>query len=517
MVLKITKKYLIFPVNTLCSKKTVSFKSNGETVYKLNIKLDNFSPNFYSYIDLSRFIGQTLDILVSPEMKLEFRESDEIDIDNLYHEPMRPQVHFTTKNGWINDPNGLINIDGTYHLFYQYNPTEPNWDNMHWGHAQSKDLIHWEEKDTSLFPDERGTMFSGCAILDKNNLIVKNDDGRKAALLFYTTTNPFCQHMSYSNDGFKTIERYRTEPVVPHIAGRNRDPKVVFCDELDCYVMVLYLEKGEYCIFKSDNLVDWSELQRVQFTGERECPDIFPIESDNGERKWVLMGAGDKYLVGNFENGKFVPEQSVLSLHYGNIGYAGQSFSNLPNGRIVRVVWDRWHLPTFNFCGQMGIPMELSLSKYNGIYYLQAYPVDEIKCIYNDTKAYGNIAISPNSAFVEELKTTAQLLKIKSGNLKSGKMTVSVFGKEISFDFSNNTMTIGDCKAPISLTHGKFDITAIVDRASLEIFADGGKIFVPCLDEDSVSDFNIPYLTIQADREITLESVSVTSLDSIWD
>ena len=171
MKLEIKNKYLIFPVNTLSTKKALTFKINGETVYELNIKLDNGNPNFYAYIDVSRFIGQTMDIFVAPEMKLEFREADEMNIENLYCEPMRPQVHFTTKNGWINDPNGLVYIDGVYHMFYQYNPTEPNWDNMHWGHAVSSDLIHWEEKDVALFPDERGVMFSGSAVMDYKNIL----------------------------------------------------------------------------------------------------------------------------------------------------------------------------------------------------------------------------------------------------------------------------------------------------------------------------------------------------------
>ena len=516
MKVEIKHKYLIFPVNTLTTKKVLTFNLNDETVYTLNIKLDNHNPDFYAYIDVSRFIGQTLDILAIPEMKTEFRESDEIDIDNLYHEPMRPQVHFTAKNGWINDPNGLIYIDGTYHLFYQYNPAEPNWDNMHWGHAESKDLIHWEEKMTSLFPDERGDMFSGCAILDENNLIGKNDDDKKAVLLFYTTTNPFCQNISYSADNFKTIHRYEGNPIIPHIEASNRDPKVVYCDELACYIMILYLDEDVYCIFKSDDLINWVEIQKIHLVGDNECPDIFPLYDSNGNRKWVIIGACDKYLVGNFEAGKFTAGQSVLSLHYGTSGYAGQSFSNLPNGRIVRMVWDRWNLPTFNFKGQMGIPMEMSLSKYDGTYYLQAYPVEEIKGIYKNTKTYRNISLSHDEPFIETLEKTPQLIKIKAKNPESGKMTISIFGRNINFDFSNNIIHVGECTAPISLTHSELDITVVADLLSMEMFNDGGKIFISYLNQSTVSDFNIPDLTVQTDREIILDSIEINSLDSIW-
>lgn len=517
MRIEIKSKYLVFPVNTLSTKKVLAFKTDCDTVYQINIKLDNCNPNFYAYIDVSRFMGQTINIIVAPEMKLEFREADEMDIDNLYHEPIRPQVHFTTKNGWTNDPNGLIYIDGVYHMFYQYNPTEPNWDNMHWGHAVSRDLIHWEQKSTALFPDERGCMFSGSAVLDEKNLLGKNVGNNKTALLYYTTTTPFCQHMSYSTDNFETIKQYSEKPVVPHIKGKNRDPKVVFCDELDCYIMALYLDDDIYCILRSNDLVNWEELQRILMPGENECPDIFPLCDNEGVRKWIIIGAHDKYLVGSFKNGKFVAEQSILSLHYGTSGYAGQSFSNLPNNRIVRMVWDRWGMSPFNFSSQMGIPMEMSLSKYKGNYYLQANPVEEIKCICKNKKTFCNVPLAPEEMFTEELQCTAQLLKLKSEHLENGVVTVSIFGRSIGFDFANNKMNIGGCTAPISLTRGGLDITVIVDRCSMEVFADGGKIFMSCLNNGTVSDFNLPHLTIQADRKITLENIEINSLDSIWD
>ena len=120
MKIKITKKYLIFPVNTLATNKELFFKKGSQTVYNLNIKLDNINPDFYAYIDMTRFIGDELVLSVSPEMKITFRESDTNDTEKLYKEPYRPQIHFTPKSGWMNDPNGLIYLDGVYHMFFQY-------------------------------------------------------------------------------------------------------------------------------------------------------------------------------------------------------------------------------------------------------------------------------------------------------------------------------------------------------------------------------------------------------------
>ena len=309
----------MFPVNTFSYRKNLSFKIKDQIVYSLNIRLDNYNPDFHAYIDVSRYKGQTLEIGVNPEIKITYRETDEIDTPGLYKEPMRPQIHFTTKNGWINDPNGLIYIDGVYHMFYQYNPAEPEWENMHWGHAESHDMIHWVEKPAALFPDSRGTMFSGSAVYDEKNLINKDSD-KKAALLYYTTTSPFCQYMSYSTDNFKTIKTYGDKPVVPFMVDGNRDPKVIFCEEINSYIMALYLTDDTYCILKSDNLTDWDELQKIHLKDDNECPDIFPLYTDSGEKKWVFMGAHDKYLIGSFKEGFFKAEQSEISLHYGSAG-----------------------------------------------------------------------------------------------------------------------------------------------------------------------------------------------------
>ena len=511
MKIKIAKKYLIFPVNTLVSKKELFFNKGTETVYKLNIKLDNINPDFYAYIDMTRFIGEELELSILPEMKISFRESDTIDSENLYNEPHRPQVHFTPKSGWMNDPNGLIYLDGVYHMFFQYNPTEPNWDNMHWGHAVSSDLIHWEEKDVALFPDNRGTMFSGSAVFDKYKIL-----GENTAALFYTTTNPFCQHISYSDDGFNTIKHSGSKPVIPHIVARNRDPKVIFCDEINSYIMALYLENDLYCIFSSDNLTDWKEIQRLNLNGDNECPDIFPLTAKDGKRKWIFIGAHDRYLAGDFKNGKFTPTQSELSLNYGTSGYAGQTFSNLENGRTVRMVWDRWHLPTFNFKSQMSVPMEISLSEYEDIYYLEANPVEEIKTLYHTSKTFNNVTISHKNSFIESLADTAQLIKIKAQLPEEGKTELKIFGKIISFDFSKNTVSIGKTDAPISLTNSGFDITLIADRCSLELFSDGGKIVLSELNNDTFMDRNLPYLNISSDKEMTFD-IEINSLNSIWE
>lgn len=517
MKIEIINKYLVFPVNSLATVKQLSFSIADKTVYSLDIKLDNYNPDFYAYIDVSRFIGQTLDVSVSQDMQLEFRAADKMDIDNLYRESLRPQVHFTAKNGWINDPNGLIYIDGTYHMFYQYNPAGSEWGNMHWGHAVSSDLLHWQEKDIALFPDERGTMFSGCAILDENNLMYKNDGDKKAALLYYTTTSPFCQNISYSTDGFETITEYESNPTVPYIEHGSRDPKVIFCDELCCYIMALYVSDDVYCILKSGDLANWSELQRFSMQGENECPDIFPLTADDGQRKWVFIGAHGLYFVGSFGSGKFVPEQEIFPLHYDDTAYAAQTFSNLNNGRIVRMVWDRWNLPARGFNGQMGIPAEMSLCKVGDKYYLQAAPISEIESLYNNTRRYEDVKISSDCKFYADLYDFAYLFKIKGKLYDCGKVELNVFGKAICLDFNKNEIAIGDDRAPISLVGEGLDLSIVVDRCSIEIFSDGGKIMMTCVNGDSFCDRNLPCFVMKSDFAAVIDLIEMHSLKSIWE
>ena len=244
MKIRIEHRYLVFPTNRLTAMKKLTMVHGTEEVYTLDIKLDCTDPDFYAYVDVSRFMGLVLDISVSPDMVLDFKTADEIDAKSAYGQKYRPQVHFTTKNGWINDPNGLIYLDGVYHMFYQYNPCATDWGNMHWGHATSRDLIHWYEEPIALYPDKSGHMFSGSGILDADNKTALGTKDKPAALLYYTATAPFSQWLAYSTDGFKTVRKL-DKALIPNVVGSNRDPKVVYCEEWGAYLLVLYLFRGK--------------------------------------------------------------------------------------------------------------------------------------------------------------------------------------------------------------------------------------------------------------------------------
>ena len=185
MKLLLSAKYITLPVSDRAVTKKLCLYEDGRLLADYDLRLDAISPTFTAYIDVSQWLGRTVELTVAPEMECPVGLSGQVSLLGLWQEPLRPRVHFTVPAGWNNDPNGLIFHRGRYHLFYQFNPCGTEWGNMHWGHAVSTDLLHWEHLDTALFPDESGTMYSGCAIEDAENRTGLGD-GRPPMLLYYT-------------------------------------------------------------------------------------------------------------------------------------------------------------------------------------------------------------------------------------------------------------------------------------------------------------------------------------------
>ena len=484
--------------------------------YSLNMRLDNISPDFKAYIDVSRFIGKEIAVSVAPVMDIVCEEADEIDILELYREPYRPQIHFSTKNGWINDPNGMIYADGKYHLFYQHNPCEPMWENMHWGHAVSDDMLHWREEDIALFPDKTGMMYSGSAVVDEDNLLGLQTSDEKTIVVYYTATQPYEQYMAYSTDGLKTLKK-TDKPTVPNIFDANRDPKVIFCEEWDAYAMALYIIHDRFNILRSKDLVHWEIVQELRVEGENECPDIFPLIADNGERKWVFIGAHDRYLVGDMRDDGFYPTQEVRSLHFGKSAYAGQSFSGLPDGRIVRMDWMRWYIPTPNINGQMSMPADMSLSYQDGIYYLCAMPIKEIESLYEENIEIGSCELSAGVAKTIPLSIAPYTIKLKIDKDLPDHLELMHFGRRVVFGVKENKVIIGDNVSPLTFSNNGIDLVMIADRCSLELYLDGGRIYIATVDVSTFCDDNLPYFEIVADKDCKAENLEIHSMRSIWE
>ena len=267
----------------------------------------------------------------------------------------RQRYHFTPPVSWMNDPNGMVFYDGEYHLFYQHNPLGAEWGNMSWGHAISTDLMHWKQLNVALMPDHLGDIFSGCAVIDKNNTA---GFGKDAMVAIYTSAGKVqSQSIAYSTDKGRTFTKYSANPVItnPGIAD-FRDPKVFWHNESNQWIMSL-ATKQTITFYGSANLKSWTRLSEFgdgigSHGGVWECPDLVPLDY-NGKTKWVLVvsinpggpngGSATQYFIGDFDGKTFRADALPypLWMDYGRDNYAGVTWSNIPenDGRKIFMGW----------------------------------------------------------------------------------------------------------------------------------------------------------------------------------
>lgn len=408
------------------------------------------------YVDLKPFFGKNLTFSLTCETGEEPYTPVFTDVRPEPVSAMRPKIHFTTKYGWINDPNGLVYADGVYHLFYQHNPAGTRWGNMHWGHATSTDLVHWTEQDEALYPDETGTMYSGSAVATGKPI----DDTHTPILLYYTAAGensllskgqPFTQRLAYSTDGGKTFQKYK-DVMIPHIIGGNRDPKVVWAEETNCWLLALYLDGHEYALFRSDDLLHWTEFQRLTLPLDAECPDFYPLTcAETGERFWVYSGASDTYIVGKLTETGFIPVQENLRYQLGGTdSYAAQTFYG--TDKRIKIAWGRMNGDIFT--GQMLFPTEVTLHKDGDLYRLATNPIPAIKEM--GEEHYISLTIEADSEPMEK----------------------TIFGVPVKIDPVENRMVLPGREIPLYYTKKeRYTVQCIGDTISLEIFADDGLIY----------------------------------------
>jgi len=329
---------------------------------------------------------------------------DEMTSSESRRERYRPQYHFSMRQGWINDPNGLVHYDGLYHLFCQHYPDDTHWGPMHWSHAVSDDLVHWKEQAIALFPDELGTCFSGSAAVDWHNTSGLGSDGKPALLAFYTAAGgcvapkkPFTQCLAFSTDKGRTWAKYEGNPVLARVEGSNRDPKVFWHEPTRRWVMVLYLDVNTFGLFGSPDAKDWQELSRFEVPGNCECPDLFemPVAGDEARRRWIFLsgagqwGQGDcaRYVIGSFDGVAFKAESDPIPIEQGGWNYSTQTYSDAPAGRRIFVSWfstpfgGALVFPGNPFNGQYRVPWELSLVETDLGLRLTRHPVEELKTL----------------------------------------------------------------------------------------------------------------------------------------
>jgi len=409
-----------------------------------------------------------------------------------YDEKYRPQFHFTPRKGWTNDPNGLVYYEGEYHLFFQHNPFDVKWGNMTWGHAVSPDMVHWRQVENALLPDRMGTMFSGSAVVDEENTAGFQQGADKPIVLIYTAAGdtspeskgqPFTQCIAYSTDRGRTFTKYAGNPVVPHIVGGNRDPKVVWHAPTRRWIMALFLDANTYGFLASPDLKHWTLQQKIGVPGVAECPDFFeiPVDGEPGVTKWVWTGANANYLIGGFDGKRFVPEAMTQPLSYGANYYAVQTFSHLPGNRRVQVAWMQGgNYPGMPFNQQMSCPYELKLRKYGyESYRLFALPVKEIEALRESPKQWTNLTVQPGENPLAALSGDAWdvCAEIDPGDAKLVGFRAG--GRIVSYAVKENTLHNGNLNTRMALDHGRLRLRVLADRASVEVFGNDGEIVMP--------------------------------------
>lgn len=482
--IRINKRYLNIPISHRMDRKRLTFTAKGEDTLIVVARIAEDTPDYWVFKDVSRYKGKKLELSYEGSSKAleNIVQADSIfGASAMYKEKNRPQFHFSTRRGWINDPNGLVFHNGLYHLYYQHNPYEREWENMTWGHATSPDLLHWTEHDDVLFPDRLGTMYSGSAVFDEQN--TSGFGTQKCPPLVYAYTadrsDREVQCMAYSLDDGMTLKKYKGNPVIDsHDKWQThdtRDPRLFWYEPGKHWVMVLN-ERDGHSIYNSDNLRDWTFMSHI--TGFWECPDLFelPVDGNPNNTRWVMCGASNTYMIGTFDGRSFVPQGGKYRFCTGTI-YAAQTISHAPNGRRIQIGWGRVSHPDMPFNGMMLLPTELSLVTTREGIRMISKPISEVRSLFkNVLSSEGKLNADAANRLLTSLDFQEDGIHLNFTLHLNHRTSAgfSLAGRNI-LDYDSNFNTInGQYYSPQDPTSMELTADVYIDRTSVEVFIDGG-------------------------------------------
>jgi fructan beta-fructosidase len=485
-------------------------------------------------------------------------------------EKYRPQVHFSPKAHWMNDPNGMVYFEGEYHMFFQHYPDSTVWGPMHWGHAVSTDLMHWEELPIALYPDSLGWIFSGSAVIDWQNTSKLGSKDKPAMIAIFTYHNEKkakagqidfqSQGLAYSLDKGRTWTKYAKNPVLPNPGIKDfRDPKVSWSEIHKKWIMILAVVDHTN-IYSSTDLLSWkfeSEFGRTlgAHGGVWECPDLFPIvSSKNKTTKWAMLvsinpgapngGSGTQYFIGEFDGKTFTTDKNESKwLDYGKDNYAGVTWADVPaaDGRRLFLGWmNNWQyadkIPTTTWRGATTIAKSLELKDSKTGYILTSNPVKEIELleskmlvkesvkVKSKTDTDINLAEPMDIEFVfEKSNTLPENFGIILSNSKNEEVKIGYDSKKKYF-YVDNTKNGWQSPnkdfaivsyAPYVIENESIKFRLIIDKSSIEFFAQDGEIvmthqFFPTEPFSKIETFS-------EKEEILVHHILAKTLKSIWD
>ncbi|WP_245153889.1 GH32 C-terminal domain-containing protein [Jeotgalibacillus proteolyticus] len=499
-----------------------------------------------------------------PQEAENFEEESTISDTEYYTEQYRPQYHFSTPQGRLADPNGLIYYNGEYHLFHQKMGT--------WAHAVSKDMLHWEHLPIALEHDELGQALSGTAVIDWNDT-TGFFDGKAGMVAIYTSTaNGEEQGIAYSKDNGRTWARYTGNPVIENPGIKDfRDPKVFWHEETEKWVMAVTTDKS-VTFYNSPNLINWEYQSKfgVDEQGNEEgshiavweTPDLFrlPVDGDKENQKWVLTvsigdnpvteGSTNQYFIGEFDGSVFVNDHSPEKIFYTDAGkdfYAAQSFNELAEGDDRRI-WIGWmanwrypyESPTYPWMGSMSIPREVTLqTNQEGEIRLFQEPIRELETIRATEQSFDSFMVEGNheiegfsgASYEFEAQISWDDVDEFGIRLRQSEKEETVFGVDVTdetlfLDRSNaGLQTLIDrngepfpfgkrFNAPFSSDRKSIKIRGLVDESSVELFIDNGETVFTNLIYTKPTNTGIELYANGG--SINVESIDFYHLQSTW-
>jgi len=455
----------------------------------------------------------------------------------IFDEIYRPQFHFSSEKNWSGNPGGLVFYKGEYHMFYQYNPFGNKLGFMHLGHAVSTDLVHWEYLPIALYPDNDSkdslecTVVSGSGFIDQNNVTGLQSGDEKTILLFYTSQH--CgQRLAYSNDKGRTWKKYEKNPIIAYDTTDNaRGPKVFWHEGSKQYVMIMYRKpdkddkKKGVSFYTSTNLINWQFKNHI--SGFLESPDLVELSVNRraDDKKWVLFDGDGSYVIGTFDGEKYVPETPKIKSDFGANYSAAQTWSNISenDGRTIQIACMKdGEIPGMPFNGQMTFPCELSLKKYIDGIKLIRKPIKEIELLHSKGEVWENKNLIPGinknlaSGIKDDCLHIIGNFKVKTTDSFGFivRMDKKNSGTEIIYNTKANTLQCMDKLAYVEPVDGAIKLEILLDRSSIEIFANDGKVsmssgFVPEKNEYGLYLFNIG-------GELLVDKLEIYPMKSIW-
>jgi len=467
-----------------------------------------------------------------------------------YNQKYRPQFHFTSKKNWINDPNGMVYYDGEYHLFFEHNPSGlgATLGKMSWGHAISKDMVHWKQVQHTILPHDGGGIWSGSGAVDWNNSTgfgKANKDAHKPIVLCYShARRPFTQAIAYSIDRGRTWTRYKGNPVLPNqgMDAGERDPKIFWHEPTKKWIMVLYGARGHTGFFNSDDLKKWTKVSHLTRGPFTECPDLFelPVDppspgssgatsGDKKKTKWVLYDASFIYSLGTFDGTTFTIEETPGKGDRGGNFYAARTFNDTLDGRVIQMAWMRnSNFPTkgMPFNQQMSFPCELTLRTTDEGIRLYRWPVKEIESLYKKKHKVRKTRLKPGENPLKNIK--AELIDLHAdimmGSAKkvvfnadimmgsAKKVVFNLRGSAVTYD--GQTLTIPRGRGALKRWDGGISVRILVDRGSVEVFGNEGRLSLTSYAIHEPENLNLS-LTVEG-GEAVVNKLVVNELKSAW-